>query len=230
MPRLTRVAPIGIPQHVIQRGNNHQACFGSDEDMKAYASWLKDYAYQFKVEIHAWVFMTNHTHILCTPKIDGGVSKMMQSLGRMYVSYFNYTYKRTGTLWEGRYKACLVQSEQYLMEVYRYIELNPVRASMVTDPADYSWSSYQCNALGKKSSMLTEHPLYLGLGQNAQERQTSYRSLFGCMCSQEFVDNIRLCTNSGLALGSTRFKQEIEQLTGCRVTKGLRGRPRKSVF
>lgn len=122
MSRLTRVAPVGIPQHVIQRGNNRQVCFGSDEDMAAYISWLKEYADQYQVAVHAWVLMTNHVHLLATPHSEGGVSKMLQSLGRSYVRYFNDTYQRSGTLWEGRYKASLVQTEQYLLELYRYIE------------------------------------------------------------------------------------------------------------
>ena len=196
--------------------------------MKAYINWLRDYASEYKVEIHAWVLMTNHTHILCTPKTKNGVSKMMQALGRMYVSYFNFTYKRTGTLWEGRYKSCLVQSEDYLIKLYRYIELNPVRAGMVADPADYSWSSYQCNALGKKSSLLTPHPLYLGLGQTDTERCSFYRSLFKSAVDLQLIDDIRHCTNKGLALGDSRFKQEIEALTGQRITPRKAGRPKKA--
>ncbi|GIU31948.1 transposase [Shewanella schlegeliana] len=137
MPRKPRANPIDIPQHIIQRGNNRQACFTSEQDFIAYTGWLKDYAKKFQVEIHAWVFMTNHVHLLCTPREHNAISQMMQSLGRQYVRYFNYTYKRSGTLWEGRYKSCLVQAEDYLLQLYRYIELNPVRANMVDDPCKY---------------------------------------------------------------------------------------------
>ena len=147
MPRLTRVAPIGVAQHVIQRGNNRQLCFGDESDMAAYINWLKEYAKKYEVDIHAWVLMTNHVHLLCTPNQELAVSKMMQSLGRQYVRYFNYTYGRSGTLWEGRFKACLIESERYLLEVYRYIELNPVRACMVTEPSEYQWSSYQLSLI-----------------------------------------------------------------------------------
>jgi len=115
MPRLKRVAPVGVPQHVIQRGNNRQVCFGSEQDMVAYIGWLKEFSKKFEVEIHAWVLMTNHVHLLCTPKQDAAISKMMQSLGRMYVRYFNCAYGRSGTLWEGRYKSCLIESETYLL-------------------------------------------------------------------------------------------------------------------
>ncbi len=152
------MCPIGIPQHVIQRGNNRQICFAGEEDFAAYANWLKDYSEKYQVEIHAWVLMTNHVHLLCTPRATNVVSLMMQSLGRQYVSYFNFNYQRTGTLWEGRFKSCLVQEDKYLLHLYRYIELNPVRAGMVEQPSDYSWSSYPINALGKKSELCTSHP------------------------------------------------------------------------
>ncbi len=232
MSRLTRVAPVGIPQHVIQRGNNRQVCFGSDEDMAAYISWLKEYADQYQVAVHAWVLMTNHVHLLATPHSEGGVSKMLQSLGRCYVRYFNDTYQRSGTLWEGRYKASLVQAEQYLLELYRYIELNPVRAGMVKDPSDYRWSSYQCNALGKKSDLLTPHERYLALGENDLARQINYKCLFNVPVEDNILDDIRRCAQSGLAIGNSRFKEQIEELTGLRVSARKRGRPKsdKSFF
>jgi putative transposase len=126
MARLTRVAPIGIPQHIIQRGNNRQACFAGEDDMQAYLHWLKEHARKYQVALHAWVLMTNHVHLLATPQTEGAIAKMMQSLGRNYVRYFNYSYRRSGTLWEGRYRASLVQSDLYLLHLYRYIELNPV--------------------------------------------------------------------------------------------------------
>ena len=137
MPRKPRVSIPGVVEHVIQRGNNRQIIFTGEDDMGAYLTWLKDYAEQYDVKIHAWVLMTNHVHLLCTPSTTTAISKMMQSLGRMYVMYFNRKYHRTGTLWEGRYKSCLVQDERYLLHVHRYIELNPVRAEMVDDPGDY---------------------------------------------------------------------------------------------
>lgn len=135
MARKSRFSPVGVPQHVIQRGNNRQVCFGSEEDFKAYLSWLKQYSHKYDVSIHAWILMTNHVHLLCTPNSPNAVSKLMQSQGRSYVRYFNYTYQRAGTLWEGRFKSCLVNAPEYLFHLYRYIELNPVRAQMVDDPA-----------------------------------------------------------------------------------------------
>ena len=134
MPRRKRLCPTGVPQHILQRGNNRQACFATDNDIAAYANWLAEAVDKYKVAIHAWVFMTNHVPLLVTPRREGCISAMMQYLGRYYVRYFNITYERTGTLWEGRFRSCLVQTETYLLVCHRYIELNPVRAGMVADP------------------------------------------------------------------------------------------------
>lgn len=224
MPRRPRVSIPGYAEHIIQRGNNRQPIFGCDEDIKAYAYWLGEYAEKFEVSIHAWVFMTNHVHLLCTPSDTTGISKMMQSLGRQYVRYFNYTYQRTGTLWEGRFKSCLVQDQSYLFHLYRYIELNPVRADMVKDPADYSWSSYRCNGLGVSSDLQTPHELYLSLGRTKEERCNTYRDIFQYQVDDKLLEDIRLTANKGLALGSDRFKEQIELLSGQRQTEVKRGR------
>ena len=164
--------------------------------------------------------------ILCTPRHDGAISLMMQSLGRRYVRYFNHQYQRSGTLWEGRYKSCLVQDERYLLEVHRYIELNPVRAGMVTEPSQYIWSSHGFNAEGKPSIVCTPHPEYLALGMTPTERQERYSSLFVDYVERfDFLKEIRDSTNKGLAFGQTKFKDEIEKLTGRRLKPKKRGRP-----
>lgn len=225
MARLPRISPIGIPVHLIQRGNNRQACFVSDEDHGVYAGWLKEYAQKYKVEIHAWVMMTNHVHLLCTPRQEGGVSKMMQSLGRRYVQYFNFEYRRSGTLWEGRFKSCLIQEERYLLEVYRYIELNPVRAEMVTDPGEYRWSSYQINGLGRISDLCTPHHEYLCLGKDVSDRRQNYRVFLSHHVDGELLKEIRDNTQKGMAVGNDRFKEEIETMTGRRLKSKKRGRP-----
>lgn len=225
MARLPRVHLAGVPEHIIQRGNNRQLCFASDDDFAAYAHWLKEYADKFQVQVHAWVFMTNHVHLLCSAKDSVGISLMMQSLGRQYARYFNRRYQRSGTLWEGRFKSCLVQEERYLLAVYRYIEMNPVRAGMVASPADYSWSSYACNALGKASELCQPHPCYLALASNAAERQHAYRGLFS-QVDDALLDDIRNATKSGMALGNERFKQEVANLTGRRQQLEKRGRPK----
>jgi len=157
MARLPRVCLPDIPQHIIQRGNNRQVCFGSDEDFAAYAHWLEEYAKKFQVAIHAWVFMTNHVHLLLI-STDDGASLLMQALGRRYVRYFNYSYRRSGTLWEGRFKSCVVDADNYLLLCQRYIELNPVRAGMVESPGAYRWSSYRANGLGQAGGVLDSAP------------------------------------------------------------------------
>lgn len=225
MARLPRITPINIPVHIIQRGNNRQACFASDDDHIAYAGWLKDYSQKYGVDIHAWVMMTNHIHLLCTPRQHGGVSSMMQALGRRYVRYFNFVYKRSGTLFEGRYKSCLVQEDDYLLEVYRYVELNPVRAGMVDTPGDYLWSSFQINGLGKKSELCTAHDNYLMLGNTPKERQQNYCNLFLSGSAKQILEHIRTATNKGMVVGNNRFRDEIEALTGRRVREKKRGRP-----
>ena len=227
MARLARVAPIGVAQHIMQRGNNRQVCFANPEDMKAYLNWLKELSRKHQVDVHAWVLMTNHVHLLCTPWKENAISSMMQSIGRLYVRYYNHTYQRSGTLWEGRFKSCLVQKERYLLELYRYIELNPVRANIVIEPSDYSWSSYSINALGLKSELQTPHPEYLALGRSQNERMGNYRDLFRAHVGTELLTEIREGINKGLALGSEQFTSQIEELTNQRVTARKPGRPRK---
>jgi putative transposase len=211
-----------VAQHLIQRGNNRQPCFGCREDFAAYAHWLREAAQRFGVAVHAWVFMTNHVHLLATPAEDDGISRMMQHLGRLYVRYFNHVHARTGTLWEGRFKACLVQDDEYLLHCYRYIELNPVRARMVSDPADYPWSSYRANALGIESDLRTPHELYCSLGEGT-ERLAAYRALFAAHVDDEPTADIREATRRGLALGDDRFIREMEARTGTRLRAGKSG-------
>jgi len=228
MARLPRFCPSGLPQHIIQRGNNRSVCFAGGEDFSAYAHWLKEYADKFQVSVHAWVFMTNHVHLLATPNDDKGIQLMMQSLGRRYVQYFNYTYRRSGTLWEGRYKSCAVQTERYLLACYRYIELNPVRAGMVDDPAEYAWSSYRCNGLGVESELCKPHAEYLNLGSKRADRMEAYRALFRVHVDNGLLTEIRESVNKGLVLGNDRFKDEAEKLYGRRGRPAKMGRPRKS--
>lgn len=226
MARQKRFCPAGIAQHVIQRGNNRQICFGSEEDFAVYINWLKEYAQKFEVHVHAWVLMTNHVHLLLTPQVNNGVSMLMQSVGRRYVQYFNRRYKRSGTLWEGRFKSCVVQAQNYLLQCYRYIELNPVRANMVVDPGEYAWSSYRVNALEGQSELCTPHPEYLALGKEEQARKQAYRGLFDAHIDRQAAREIRKAVNLGMALGSERFKDELEALHALRLRPGRPGRPR----
>ncbi len=178
MARLARYFVEGQPQHLIQRGNNREPIFVVDGDYRFYLKCLQEAAERHGCAIHAYVLMTNHTHLLATPETESSLPKTMQSVGRRYVQYFNFTYSRTGTLWEGRYKATVVDSEAYLLTCMRYIELNPVRAGMVEDPSNYPWSSYGANALGAHDKLCTPHSLYKRIGRNADERQVGYRELF----------------------------------------------------
>jgi putative transposase len=174
MPRKPRFYLPGIPAHVIQRGNSRQAVFFSDEDYTAYLDWLKEGAEKHGCALHAYVLMTNHVHLLMTPQTRDAISKTIQFVGRHYVTYINHTYGRSGTLWEGRHKGCLISSEEYLFSCMRYIEMNPVRAGMVDTPAEYPWSSYRWNATRKENEMLVPHPDYRALGHDSQDRAQAW--------------------------------------------------------
>lgn len=226
MPRKPRFNLPGIPQHVIQRGNNREPCFFAESDYRRYLDDLANSAARFSCQVHAYILMTNHTHMLISSAQAYGVSQMMQSLGRRYVCYINRTYKRTGTLWEGRFKASLVDTDNYLLTCMRYIEMNAVRANMVDHPGEYGWSSYGVNAQGQRDRLVTSHPLYLVLGASAGERQAAYRDLFRHHMGNEQLHEIREALNHELVLGRSRFKDRIESLTSRQARLGQPGRPR----
>jgi putative transposase len=226
MARLPRYNLPGQPQHVILRGNNRNIIFVADEDYHFFIECLQKAAEQHGCAIHAYVLMTNHVHLLLTPEREDSIGKTLQSVGRRYVQYFNYTKKRTGTLWEGRYKATLIDSERYLLTCYRYIELNPVRANMVEHPRHYPWSSYLCHAEGKSDKLITDHALYVALGENDEVRQSAYRALFKAHLGEASLNEIRNATNKGWALGNDRFKETIAMAVSRRVAPLQRGRHR----
>ena len=228
MARLPRLNLPDIPQHVIQRGINKQASFFSDKDYAVYLDKLKLYSEKYSVAVHSYVLMTNHVHLLMTPETEQGVSQLMQSLGRYYVRYINQTYDRSGTLWEGRYKSTLVDSDKYFLTVSRYIELNPVRAGMVAHPAEYPWSSYQYNALGKPVELITPHFLYQGLAKTDKTRQKRYTALFDKIIPDYTLEEIRNSINRAWVLGDGQFKRQIEKQTGRRASPLARGGDRKS--
>ena len=227
MPRRPRVILPGIPLHIIQRGNNRQACFYTNEDYRAYLEWFREYAKRSHCAVHAYVLMTNHVHLLVTPQTKDGAGELMKRLGQRYVQYINRTYRRSGTLWEGRFRSCLTQEENYVLSCYRYIELNPVRANMVSHPAEYRWSSYRTNAQGEGSSLVQPHTQYEALGSDTHTRQSAYRELFRYHLDPGFVDEIRAATNGNYALGSARFKAQVSAALGRRAMPGKSGRPRK---
>jgi putative transposase len=202
MPRPRRVILPSVPLHVIQRGNNRTPCFAAHNDYLVYLDMLRECAFDCGCALHAYVLMSNHVHLLLSPDDEDGVSTMMQRLGGRYVLYFNRRHARTGTLWEGRFRASVVQDERYLMICHRYIELNPVRACMVDAPADYPWSSHQANAFGRQDSLLTPHSLYTRLGNHPAARQIAYRHLFSEALSSEALDQLRQAGKSNRPLGA----------------------------
>lgn len=227
MPRRPRIHLAGLPLHIVQRGHNREACFFAEEDYHAYRHWLGEALKTSACELHAYVQMTNHVHLLLTPSAAEAVPQLVMSLGRRYVQYINKTYRRTGTLWDSRYKSSLVQADNYLLLCQRYIELNPVRAAMVDDPAHYRWSSYRANGLGQADSLLTPHPVYSALGGTEPQRLAAYRALFRPELDDDAISDIRMALDQGQALGDSRFLADIEWATGERREARPRGRPRK---
>jgi putative transposase len=201
MPRPIRTVIPDVPLHIIQRGNNRIPCFAHPSDYLVYLDILRECANDSDCAIHAYVLMTNHVHLLLSPGDLEGPSNLMQRLGQRYVQYFNRRHRRTGTLWEGRFRSCLILDTRYLIACHRYIELNPVRAGMTSFPADYIWSSYRTNGLGADSQLLKPHVLYKNLGSDASARQLAYRSFFNTGLSQDMLEEIRYASNSGRSLG-----------------------------
>jgi putative transposase len=226
MPRKPRFTLPGIPQHVIQRGNNREPCFLAEQDYRRYLGDLQATAEKSACRLHAYALMTNHVHLLVTPMQESGMGEMMQALGRRYVYYVNKTYRRTGTLWEGRYKASLVDSDAYLLTCLHYIELNPVRAEMVEHAGEHKWSSYGANAQGRADALLSPHPLCTALGGDTATRQHAYRELFRHHMDNSMLHEIREALNHELVLGRSYFKNKIEAITERQTRLGLPGRPR----
>ncbi len=228
MARKPRHVLPGQALHLIQRGNNRQPIFFADNDYRFYHEVLDDAASRYECTVHAYVFMTNHVHLLLTPLTQTGPSRMMQSVGRRYVRYVNKAYQRSGTLWEGRFKSAIVDSERYLLACSRYIEMNPVRAGIVSSPQDYLWSSYRKNALGTHDDLLQPHSIYQRLGLNGSSRRAAYRKLFSVMLRQDEHEQIRLATEAGSVIGNDRFREQIETVLQCRIQSLGHGGDRKS--
>ena len=202
MPRLPRLIRPGVPLHIVQRGNNRVATFHSAIDFACYLEHLGNASRQFACAIHAYVLMSNHVHLLVTPEDASGPSLMMQTLGRWYVRYLNARLARTGTLWEGRFRSSVVDSDRYVLACSRYIELNPVRAQMVEEAPHYRWSSFRCNAQGIRDELITPPLTYQQLAPDAADRLEAYRALFANPLDQLTIDRIRYAIKRGLALGS----------------------------
>lgn len=225
MPRKPRFFLPSVPAHLVQRGHARNAVFFENADCKEYLYRLNEAAIKFECALHAYALMTNHVHLLVTPAHRDSVSLLMQYLGRHYVPFINRKYDLSGTLWEGRFKASLVDEENYLLTCMRYIELNPVKAGMVDDPADHAWSSYRCNAQGRADGLLTPHPVYNQLGHTGATRTEAYQRLFEAHIDKKKEKKIDSAWMTGTPLGNNRFKKEIEQALGRKVGQNRRGRP-----
>jgi putative transposase len=212
MARLPRYDVLGCPQHVIQRGNNHCAMFAAEPDCEFFLERLRLACARYECQVHAYVLMTNHVHLLMTPQKSGAISRVMQSVGRCYVHRFNLAHKRTGTLWEGRFRAAPIENERYLLTCYRYIELNPVRAGLVQSPQRYRWSSHGANAHGQNDSVISPHPTYLTLGRDPETRQAEYRALFRTHIDDASIQDIREATQRGCPLISVHLRQQLVRL------------------
>ncbi len=220
---MARLGRFFIPDqalHAIQRGNDRKPIFFADDDYERYRDWLAAAADEYGLSVHSYVLMSNHVHLLVTPQSAESLPRNMQSLGRRYVRHINGIYRRTGTLWEGRYRAAPIDSDDYFC---RYIELNPVRARMVDHPRQHKWSSYRAHAEGRQDPLAQFHPVFRRLGRSHEERQKAYRNLFKEDLQRSFVDALRAATNGGWALGGERFRKEIAKAAGRRAAPLPRG-------
>jgi putative transposase len=227
MPRRARLALDGVSVHLVQRGIDRSACFFCDDDRLHYLALLAELAPALGCVVHAYVLMTNHVHLLATPARAAALSQLMRQLNQRYVQAINRAYRRSGTLWEGRFRSCLVENEGYVLACYRYIELNPVRAGMVDGPLDYPWSSHRMNASGLSSNLVAPHDVFVALASDPAARAAAYRGLVAEAMPRETLAAIRHATAGSYALGSARFQSEVAAMAGRRVVPGLPGRPQR---
>lgn len=228
MARLPRLILPDQPHHIVLRGNNRQAIFHSDLDRDFLLDTLRESAAQYRVALHAYVLMDNHIHLLATPPTAEALSRMMQSLGRRYVGWFNARHQRSGTLWEGRFRAGLIEGERHLLACMRYIELNPVRAGLCAEPADWLWSSVHHHLGLQRSPLITEHEMYWRLGNTPFEREHAYRELLGQGLSADEQRRFTEAVMRGRPVGSEAFLQPLALDHPDVAVRRPRGRPRKS--
>jgi putative transposase len=228
MARLPRLVLPGQPHHIIQRGNNRQPVFLDDEDYMRFLGWMREAARTYKVSVHAYVLMPNHMHLLASPVEANGLAQMMQWIGRKYVPYFNQKHNRVGTLWQGRFKTSVIDSENYFLVCSRYIESNPVRAHMVAAPQDYRWSSYAHHAGLRQDPAVVDHALYWALGNTPFQREAAYMALFQVPLSQAELLSIHTAAAKGWPLGSDAYKTQLQHRAKRQVLPARRGRPPKN--
>ena len=225
MARLPRLTVPGYPHHIIQRGNNRQAIFSTAADYLMLLSLLEENAHKFGVALHAYVLMSNHFHLLATPTTADGLPQLMQAVGRRYVRYFNDSQGRSGTLWEGRYRSTLIETERYLLACMAYIDLNPVRAGMVNSATDYPWSSHAHYVGLRSDKMVTPHPLFWTLGNTPFAREAAYAELVAAGITLDQQQALTRSALSGWALGGESFVANLQKRTERRVKKTQAGRP-----
>lgn len=223
MPRTSRFIFPSVAVHVVQRGHNRAACFRQDADYLVYLSHLRRLCSRHGCEVHAYCLMTNHVHLLLTPPSLESCSGLMRDLGQRYVQYFNAKYVRSGTLWEGRFRSCIVESARYVLACYRYIELNPVRATMVNHPGGYLWSSFAVNCGARSDPLVTPHEAFAALAADGPKRHVAYRALFDTELDDPLLGAIRDATNGGYPLASDSFKSEVLTPAGARTAPGKPG-------
>jgi putative transposase len=229
MPHPIRIKLEGLPQYILQRGNNNQPCFFADADYRFYRDCLYDASVKYRCRIHAYVLMEKHVHMLITPESPISIAKCLQSVGRRYVQYINYTYQRTGTLWEGRYKSSLVDVNHYLLACCCYQEAIPVLAGLVDHPAKYPWSSFRYNGLGIKDLLVTQHDHYKALGSTHKEQTLAYHSLYQRQLTRDMIEQITRSVQFGRVIGTEWFKDEMEDRLSRSMRPLKRGRPRKEI-
>lgn len=225
MARLPRLSLAGHAHHVIQRGNNRQSIFSDAIDRQTMLDLLEEHARKMEVALHAYVLMDNHFHLLVTPATNDALPRLMQAVGRRYVRYFNDRTQRTGTLWEGRYRSTLVQSESYLLTCMAYLDLNPVRAGIVQSPSEFPWSSHG-HYIGQRSDkLITPHPLAWELGNTPFAREAAYAKLVMGGLKPLELTALSQSVVYGWALGDEKFVADLQKKTVRRLTKGKAGRP-----
>ena len=224
MARLPRLTLPGQPHHVIQRGNNRQPIFVDHEDRQILLGLIGEHAARQQVALHAYVLMDNHFHLLATPSTSEGLPQWMQAVGRRYVRYFNDRHGRTGTLWEGRYRSTLIQTDRYFLACMAYIDLNPVRTGMVADARDYPWSSYGHYAGLRHDRLITPHPLYWTLGNTPFAREAAYAELVHAGVAPADAALLTEATLRGWAAGDAAFVESLQKNTTRRVVKNKAGR------
>ena len=218
----------GMPVHITHRGNNRQRCFYEQCDRAFYLFHLRRLLPGTQCALHAYCLMTNHVHLLLTPAAMGGCAQLMKHLAQLHTQYINRTYGRTGSLWEGRFQSCLVQSDEYLLRCYRYVENNPVEAGLCEHAGQYEWSSARNNAHGVFDAAITPHPEYMRLGKTAESRRAAYGELLAAALPSQLADEIRNATNGNFALGDDKFKRAVSMALGRRAYRVPPGRPSRA--